>query len=70
MRPHRVENMGKWLDWKKRITNAGFHIWQTQYGWNSPEGLIVGFFNSSNGERFEIVTHSKEIAEDITHSGL
>lgn len=70
MKRYRIEDMETWHDWKRRIAAAGFSSWQTQYGWDLPEGYIVCFVNSDDGERFEIVTHSKEIAEDILNSEL
>ena len=65
-----IENIEDWLRWKRRIISAGFAIWQTQYGWNLPDGLIVGFISAEEGQKFEIVTHSKEVAEDIGQSKL
>lgn len=69
MKPYRVESVETWRKWKARIVSVGYLLWQTAYGWNLPEGYVVGFINPA-GKRFEIVTHSKEIAEDITHSNL
>lgn len=69
MERDRVEDMDEWRMWKRRIIEGGFHLWQTQYGWDLPEGLIVSFIGPYN-ERFEIWTHNKDIAEDIESSGL
>lgn len=64
-----IENMDDWLVWKRRIIEGGFTLWQTQYGWDLPEGLIVRFMDPSD-QRFEIITHSEEVSEDIDKSGL
>ena len=64
----RIENLSEWLAWKKRIAAGGFTLWQTQYGWDLPEGLIVGFMDA-DGQKLEIVTHSREVAEDIRGTG-
>lgn len=69
MEQTKIEDMEEWLVWKKRIIDAGFMLWQAQYQWNDPHGFIVGFMDP-NGERFEIVTHSRKVAEDIERSGL
>ena len=68
MERHRIEDMDNWLAWKRRIIDGGFTLWQTQYNWNLPEGLIVGFINVEDHQRFEIVTHNQKIAEDIHNS--
>ena len=70
MKPYRVEDIETWLVWKRRIVEGGFSLWQTQGAWDLPQGYLAGFINVDTDERFEIVTHSKEIAEDITHSNL
>lgn len=70
MQQYHVENMETWLWWKQKIVDSGFSIWQTQYGWDLPTGYIVRFINVDDDERFEIVTHSQQIAEDIINSGL
>ena len=64
-----IESMAEWLAWKQHIIAAGFTLWQTQYQWDDPHGLIVGFMNA-DGQRLETVTHSREIAEDIRRSGM
>lgn len=51
MERDRVEDMDEWRMWKRRIIEGGFHLWQTQYGWDLPEGLIVSFIGPYN-ERF------------------
>jgi len=70
LRSYQIENVELWKGWKQRIAAAGYSIWQTAYGWDLPEGYTAGFINVDTDERFEIVTHSKEIAEAIIHSGL
>ena len=63
------EHMDKWLPMKQAIKDKGYTLWQTQYGWDLPEGLIVSFIGPYN-ERFEIWTHNQEIVEDMHSSGL
>jgi hypothetical protein len=65
-----IESMEDWLRWKRRIVEAGFTLWQTQYGWDQPDGMIAGFINVNDEQKFEIVTHNKKIAEDISSSNL
>ena len=64
-----IENMEDWLAWKQRIIEGNFTLWQTQYGWDLPEGLIARFMDPAD-QRFEIVTHNKAISENIDKSGL
>ena len=68
MERDRVEDMDEWRMWKRRIIEGGFHLWQTQYAWDLPEGYIVGFWKDDR--RLEVTTHNREIAEDINKSGL
>lgn len=68
MESKRVEKMETWLAIKQRIIEKGYTLWQTQYSWDQPEGYIVGFMLGD--KRLEVVTHSREIAEDIKQSKL
>lgn len=68
METRTVEKMETWLTLKRRIIEKGYTIWQTQYSWDLPEGYIVGFMRGD--KRLEVVTHNREIAEDIGESGL
>lgn len=68
METKRIEKMETWLIWKKRIIEKGYKLWQTQYGPNEPEGVIVGFMRDD--KRLEIVTHNPAVAEDIIKSRL
>ena len=63
-----IDSLDNWLILKSRLKAEGYTIWQTQYRWSDPHGLIVGFM--SGDKMLEIVTHSKEVAEDIRESGL
>lgn len=63
METKRIEKMKTWLDLKRIIIQKGYALWQTQYSWDQPQGYIVGFMKDD--KRLEIVTHSREIAEDI-----
>ena len=63
-----VEEMETWLALKQRIIDKGYTFWQTQYNWDQPEGYIVGFMKDD--KRLEVVTHNREIAEDIIKSRL
>ena len=63
-----VEEMETWLALKQRIIDKGYTFWQTQYSWGQPEGYIVGFMKDD--KRLEVVTHNREIAEDIIKSRL
>lgn len=68
LKSKRIEKMETWLAMKKLIIEKGYKLWQTQYGWDRPEGLIVGFMKED--KRLEVVTHNEEIAEDIIGSGM
>lgn len=68
MERKQIEQMESWLALKQRIIERGYKLWQTQYSWDQPEGYIVGFYKDDR--RLEIVTHSREIAEDIRKSDL
>jgi hypothetical protein len=68
MEVKRIEHMESWLVLKQMIIEKGYTLWQTQYDWYEPEGYIVGFMKDD--KRLEVITHSKEIAEDIIHSHL
>lgn len=70
MKPYQIEDVEDWLVWKRRIVDGGFSLWQTHCAWDLPQGYLAGFINVGTDERFEIVTHDKEIAEDILNSGL
>ena len=63
-----IDSLDNWLILKSRLKAEGYTIWQTQYRWSDPHGLIVGFM--AGDKMLEIVTHSKEVAEDIRESGL
>jgi len=63
-----IDNLDNWLALKERLKSEGYTLWQTQYSWYEPQGLIVGFMKGE--KQIEIVTHSKEVAEDIRESGL
>lgn len=68
MERKQIEKMESWLDLKQRIIERGYKLWQTQYWWNLPEGFIARF---SKGDReLEMITHNKEIQEDIDRSGM
>lgn len=68
METKRIEGMGTWLTLKQAIIEKGYKLWQTQYAWDLPQGLIVGFYKGD--KRLEVITHNREIAEDINKSGL
>jgi len=63
METKRIETMFKWIILKQAIIDKGYTLWQTQYDTDAPEGYHVGFIKDD--KRLEIVTHNKEIAEDI-----
>ena len=63
-----IDSLDNWLALKERLKAEGYTIWQTQYRWSDPHGLIVGFMVGD--KMLEIVTHSKEVAEDIRESRL
>lgn len=66
MEKKRIENMETWLVLKQLIIEKGYILWQMQYEWNHPEGLIAGFMKGS--KRLEVVTHNGKTAEDIVKS--
>lgn len=68
MKRYRVESMEVWISFKERLVDEGYMLWQTQYGWDTPEGYIVGFMKGE--KQLEIVTHNKDIAKDIIVSRL
>ena len=68
MERKRFEHMDKWLPMKQAIKDKGYTLWQTQYGWDLPEGYIARFMKGD--KRLEVVTHNREIAEDIRNSEL
>ncbi len=68
METKRIEDYETWLVLKQMIAEKGYKRWQAQYGWDQPEGLIVGFM--CDDKRLEIATHNREIAEDMLHSHL
>lgn len=61
----RIETFSKWLVLKQAIRDKGYTLWQTQYDTDNPEGYHVGFIKGD--KRVEVITHNKEIAEDIQH---
>jgi hypothetical protein len=63
-----VEKMEIWLDLKQMIIEKGYTLWQTQYDWDEPEGLIVGFMKDD--KRLEVTTHNEEIEDDIFKSAM
>lgn len=63
METKRIESMETWLDLKQAIIEKGYTLWQMQYQWNEPEGLIAGFMKGD--KRLTVITHNKKIAEDI-----
>ena len=63
-----IDSLDNWIALKERLKAEGYTLWQTQYRWSDPHGLIVGFMKGE--KEIEIVTHSKEVAEDIRESRL
>ena len=68
METKRIEGMGTWFALKQAIIEKGYKLWQTQYGWDLPEGFIVGFMREDR--RLEVITRNRGIEEDINKSGL
>lgn len=66
MEVKRIEHMDTWAVVKEIIIEKGYKFWQSQYNWNEPEGYHAGFMRGD--KRLEIITHNKEIAEDIIHN--
>lgn len=65
MERKRIESIETWLALKHLIIEKGYMLWQMQYSWDSPEGFIVGFMKDD--KHLEVVTHSKEIEDDIVN---
>jgi hypothetical protein len=64
----RIETMEKWLILKQAIIEKGYKLFQMQYGWDMSEGFIATFYKGSID--VEVITHSKEIENDIVNSNL
>lgn len=68
MTTKRIEDMDNWLILKAAIIENGYMLWQTQYDVHNPEGYHVGFMKGD--KRLEVITHNKEIADDMIKSRL
>ena len=68
MERKQIERMESWLILKQRIIEKGYKLWQTQYGWDLPEGYAARSYKDDR--RLEVITHNREIEEDINKSGL
>lgn len=68
MTTKRIDDMDKWLILKAALIEKGYYLWQTQYDVDSPEGYHVGFMKDD--KRLEVITHNRDIADDIMQSSL
>jgi hypothetical protein len=56
-----IENYRKWEEW---FRDNGYSPWQYQYSWSDKEGFHT-WFMKAGCEDIEVVTHSKEVWEEI-----
>lgn len=63
-----VDDIKVWEKAEQFLRDNGYMLWQTQYGWDTPEGYIARFMKGDN--RIEIITHSEEVADAIIKSSL
>ena len=68
MRVRAIETMEQWQILKAALIEKGYKLWQTQYGYDSPEGYHARF--SKNDKQVEVATHNKDIQNDIVSSRL
>lgn len=66
MQRKQIESFEKWIILKEALVAQHYKLWQFQYNWDLPEGFIAGFI--SGDKRVEIVTHIKDIEDDIINS--
>jgi len=69
MKTRTVESFEKWLIIKQYIIDNGYRSWQRQYDYSTKEGYQVRFWKA-NTEQIEVITHNKDIEEDIRKNSL
>lgn len=68
MRPRIIESLDKWYIFKQALIDNRYKLWQMQYNWDMTTGFHAWFFK--NDKNVEVVTHCKEVQEDIIGSGM
>jgi hypothetical protein len=68
MEPKIIESLEQWYILKKAIIQKGYKLHQFQYNWCEDTGFHSWFFKGD--KNYEIITHNKEIQDDIIGSGL
>ncbi len=63
-----INQIDEWLTLKQFFLKNRYILWQTQYGWDLPQGFIARFQRKSN--QVEIRMRSKQAADDIMKSKL
>jgi hypothetical protein len=61
---YNINTLENYLTWEQWLRDNGYHPWQYQYSWNSPEGLHVWFMKAGEPD-IEIVTRSEEVQKAI-----
>lgn len=64
-----IESLSQWLILKQAIIDKGYKLWRMQYSYNDPEGFHIWIWKKDKQD-VEIVTHNKEVQDDILTSGL
>lgn len=68
MEVKRIEEIETWIALKRLIVAKGYTLWQMQYSWDNPEGFIAGFMK--HDKRLTLITHNKDIEDDIINSHM
>ena len=68
MRVRIIETMEQWGIFKDALVEKGYKLWQTQYGYDSPEGFHARF--SKDDKQVEVATHNTDVQRAIESSRL
>lgn len=59
-----IETMEHWRQAEAYLRENGFHLWQTQYAADCPDGFHVWFMKARTSD-IEIVTHNPDVQRAI-----
>jgi hypothetical protein len=68
MRIRVIENLDDWYILKLAIIEKNYRLYSMQYRWTESEGFHAWFFKDN--KNVEVVTHCKEVQDDIIGSEL
>jgi len=59
-----VETLADWYDVLRLLTDAGYTLWQMQYGIDAPEGFQARFI-APGQLTLEVITHAQDVHDAV-----